>query len=346
MSVKLEIVNPLTFVEWDKLVLANNNYSFFHSSGWAKVLSTSYGYKPLYFSLIDRGKLRAVIPIMEVNSFLTGNRGVSLPFSDYCEPLNDETIDFRDVIHHIIDYGKKRKWKFIELRGGDQFLQEEPIFSEYYGHTLTLKRSEEEIFSSFRNSNKRNIKKAAKAGVAVKISNSLESTKAFYQLNCRTRKKHGLPPQPYYFFKRIYDHIISKNSGCLTLATYEGETIAGAVYFHFGSKVLYKYGASDEKYQNMRANNLVMWEAIKWYSRNGYERFCFGRTETSNQGLRQFKDGWGTNEYVINYYRYNIKKSAFINAEPAVSGRHNKIFNKMPMPILKTIGSILYKHVG
>lgn len=40
----------------------------------------SYGYLPLYF-LKEKGRLSAVIPMMEVVSILTGRRAVSLPFT-------------------------------------------------------------------------------------------------------------------------------------------------------------------------------------------------------------------------------------------------------------------------
>jgi lipid II:glycine glycyltransferase (peptidoglycan interpeptide bridge formation enzyme) len=130
------------------------------------------------------------------------------------------------------------------------------------------------------------------------------------------------------------------------LASFHDKPIAGGVYFHFGEKAVYKYGASDLNYQNLRANNLVMWEAIKWYSSNGYKSLCFGRTEPENRGLIQFKSGWGTTEQPINYYRYDLKKGSFVSGSSKVTGSHNKIFRNMPLPILKKVGSILYKHAG
>jgi lipid II:glycine glycyltransferase (peptidoglycan interpeptide bridge formation enzyme) len=130
------------------------------------------------------------------------------------------------------------------------------------------------------------------------------------------------------------------------LASYDDKNIAGGVYFHFGEKAVYKYGASDKRFQNLRANNLVMWEAIQWYSQNGYKNLCFGRTEPENQGLIQFKSGWGTTEEEINYYRYDLNKGSFVPGSSKVTGFHNKIFRNLPLPLLKRIGSVLYKHVG
>ena len=69
--------------------------------------------------------------------------------------------------------------------------------------------------------------------------------------------------------------------------------IAASVYFHFGKAAIYKYGASDKRYQHLRPNNLVMWEAIRWCIQDGYTSLSLGRTDLDDEGLRQFKNGLG-----------------------------------------------------
>jgi hypothetical protein len=342
----IQIIDPTRYEGWDELLLSTPGSSFFHTSSWAKVLKEAYGYSPKYFTEFDGGQISTLIAIMEVRSFFTGWRGVSLPFTDYCEPIVANGIQLQNVIEYIIENGRKCKWGYLELRSGNNFLPLTSPSTTYLGHALSLSRNEEQIFSGFRDSTKRNIKKSIKEGVEVKIDNSFESIKEFYRLNCMTRKNHGLPPQPFSFFKEIHAHIISKGHGFVALASYQNGNIAGGIYFHFGEKALYKYGASDLRYQNLRANNLVMWEAIRWYSKNGHKSLCFGRTEPENQGLIQFKSGWGTIEQQINYYRYDLKKGSFVSGSPKVTGFHNKIFRKIPIPLLNRLGSILYKHVA
>ncbi|MEN8265342.1 MAG: peptidoglycan bridge formation glycyltransferase FemA/FemB family protein [Nitrospirota bacterium] len=283
---------------------------------------------------------------MEIKSCLTGKRGVSLPFTDYCEPVISNDINFQDIFDSIIEWGKKAGWKYIEIRGGGNFCGNVPASDSYYGHYLDLRRDEDEIFSRFRNSTKRNIKKALNEGVEVEICNTLDSIKEFYRLNCLTRKRHGLPPQPYYFFQNIYDYVISKNYGTIVRASYERETIAGAVYFHFGNKAIYKYGASDNRFQQLRANNLVMWEAIKYYCNNGYTNFSFGRTDLEHEGLRQFKSGWGTKEKTIKYYKYSLRKHAYLANKESMFSFHTKVFRIMPVQVSKFIGKLLYQHAG
>ncbi len=378
------IIDPTNYPDWDDLLLSTPGYSFFHSSAWAKVLLESYGYTPEYFAIIDDHKFAGLVPIMEVNSFLTGKRGVSLPFTDYCDPICNGSIEFVLLFNQIIEFGRKHDWKYLELRDGSSLIPDsfslnsektrnsEPLPTEastraggtparrslgaggrndipsltYVGHVLDLSRTEGEIFANFRDSTKRNVKKAMKEDVRVKIDRSLESVKAFYRLNCMTRREHGLPPQPFHFFKKVYDHVISKNLGMVVLAYHDQEAIAGAVYFHFGEKAVFKYGASDKKFQHLRANNLVMLEAIRRYSQDGYKSLCFGRTEPENHGLIQFKSGWGPIERPICYYRYDFGKSSFVSGSSKVVGIHNRVFRNLPISISNKIGALLYRHVG
>ena len=168
----------------------------------------------------------------------------------------------------------------------------------------------------------------------------------FYRLHCRTRKQHCLPPQPESFFKKIHEHIIAKGHGFVVLGYYQGKAIAGGMYFQFGEKAIYKFGASDKFYQHLRANNAVMWEAIQWYSGNNFKEFCFGRTEPENEGLLQFKNGWGAEQRKIYYQKYDLSNSKFMEKKSNENPVLEKIVSRLPLPALKLAGSILYKHMG
>jgi lipid II:glycine glycyltransferase (peptidoglycan interpeptide bridge formation enzyme) len=343
---QLRMIDPTHYSQWDQFILSASKCSFFHSSSWARVLSESYGYKPIYFTHFDDGRLLSLIPIMEVKSFITGRRGVSLPFTDQCEAILEKEDDFEDLFKAIIDYGKKLGWKYVELRGQNQFLNSRIHSSCYYIHTLDLTPLEDKIYSSFRDSTRRNIKKAIREGVTVDICYSMDSVREFYRLTCMTRRQHGLPPQPFFFFKKIYDHIILRDQGIVLLASYKGKVIAGAVFFHFGDSAIFKYGASDMRFHLLRANNLVLWKAIQWCIGKGFRSASLGRTEPENKGLRQFKTGFCSSERVMRYYRYDLSLKTFLTDRSKEEKWLAKIFNRMPIPILKIIGSLLYKHAG
>jgi CelD/BcsL family acetyltransferase involved in cellulose biosynthesis len=343
---QLEIINPLHYPAWDDLIRDTRGSTIFHTSFWARVLHDSYNYQPRYLGQIQDGKITTLLPVMEINSFLTGRRGVSLPFTDYCDPIVGDTNEWLNALDCLKDHGEKAKWRYLELRGGADLMAQIPCSSSYYRHTLGLSKDVDALHAQLKASTKRNIKKAVREGVAVARKNSPDALKIFYHLHCLTRKKHGVPPQPFYFFERLYDHIISRGHGQIVVAEHEGKTIAAAVYLHFGNEAVYKFGASDIRCLHLRPNDLVMWEAIQWYCRNNYSRLCMGRTDLVDEGLRQYKCGWGAEERALHYLTYDFAKKAFRPERSRVSGRHNALMRNMPIPVLKAAGYLLYRHMG
>lgn len=346
MKYRTETINPLQSREWDELVLSFKGYSFFHSRSWAHVLADTYGYKPNYLTVFKHGHPVTAWPLFEIHSVLTGRKGVSLPFSDHCEPLLADDSHFNDLIGRVIDHGHRQNWKTIEFRGGGQFLGQTPKAAEYNNHVLDLCENESDLTKRLRSSTRRNINKAAKQGVEILFDTSLEALKHFYALNCLTRKHHGLPPQPFAFFRQIHRHILKEDKGAVVLARHQKRVVAGAVYFHFGDTATYKYGASHRDFLELRPNNLVMWEAIKWYGRRGYKHFDFGRSEPDNQGLNQFKNGWGATVKQVAYYRYDLVRRVFVTSERGIPPVINQAFRLIPVPVLRVLGSLAYRHMG
>jgi hypothetical protein len=342
----LQILDPLHDPSWDDRVRSCGACSFFHTSSWARVLADSYGYRPHYAGEVRNGELTALLPVMEVSSFLTGRRGVSLPFTDQCEPVACDAGSYRGLLESVIGHGRRAGWRYLELRSGAGMAGATPPFTVCLGHTLDLRGGPERLAAGLRDSTRRNIKRARNSGVRISISCAAGPLEEFCRLNCMTRREHGLPPQPARFFKNILLHVLARERGIVVLASQGGRTIAGAVYFHFGTKAVYKYGASDRNYQHLRANNLIMWEAIQGYAANGYTTFDFGRTEPENEGLLQFKRGWGAEEHPLPYFRYDLRKEAFVAGSLKVSGAHTSYFRRMPIPVLKMAGSLLYRHMG
>ena len=68
----IRIVDPVEHPGWDRLVLGSRDYSFFHSSAWARTLAASYRFKPVYLIIPEEDRFALMMPLMEVNSRLTG----------------------------------------------------------------------------------------------------------------------------------------------------------------------------------------------------------------------------------------------------------------------------------
>ena len=343
----LKNINPLTCDRWNDWIKAEGRFSFFHTSEWAHVLSKSYGFRPHYLISTSHDRISALLPFMEIDSVFTGRRGVSLPFSDYCDPFIGTDIDPSDVMSAATQYADERGWRYLDFHGGETLLHGAPTSSEYVGHRLILSENCELNVSRFKASTRRSIRKAVQSGVEVEITRTQEALTHFYRLQCLTRKRHGLPVQPIRFFQNIYDRILSQNLGHILLALHNGKTCGAAMFFHFGDQALFKFGASDLNYQRLRVNNLIFDKAINWSAANGYKTLDFGRTKIDNTGLRRFKSGWGAEEYPIRYYKYDVKQQVFVkDTSGGVLAVMKPAFTMMPMPISRFIGAALYRHVG
>jgi hypothetical protein len=361
-------LNPLNCPDWDALLLTHPDYTFFHSAAWARVLHDTYGSIPNYFAitagagvkfpascnLADEfsssalpppasSRLLGLFPVMETNSLILGQRGISLPFTDECQPLASDPSMFQQLWQAAISYGKSRTWKFLTCHGGNRYLPDAPPSLSFFGHDLDLSGGGAQLFAHLAPAVRRAIRKAGKSGVSVEVSHSLEGVKTYFSLHCLTRKKHGLPPQPFSFFENVHRHVIQHGQGCVVIGHHEGKAVAAVILFFLGTKALYKFGASDESCQHLRANNLVMWEAIKWAAAQGMTRFHFGRTSFSNDGLRRYKLGWGATEQIISYFKYTLAKETFVRDKDQVVGWYNRVFRRMPLALARGAGSLLYR---
>lgn len=342
----MQVVNPIEIKDWDLLVGRLKGSTIFHTAGWARVLSETYRYHPKYFVQYRDGGLSSVVPFMELNSFLTKKRGVSLPFTDFISPLLGDVDNLDDILGNAVAYARRAGWKRMELRGVEQDALKEKTAAEFLTHNLLISQDKACLESGVRKSALRNVRKALREGVVVKCENTQVGVRRFYRLNCLTRRRHGYPPQPFAFFDSINRNILSRGMGNLFLASLAGKYIAGAVFFHFKDQVLFKFGASDVKYHWLGINNLVMWEAIMHYSSGNYRNFNFGRTEPGNNGLKHFKTGWGATESRVFYYTYDLFKGDYVEDSPLVKDWQKKVMMRTPLPILRLIGSLFHKHVG
>ena len=328
------------------MVRAHPRCTFFHSAAWTRTLQGAYGFKPVYFTATPSSGLPSILPLMEVDSWLTGRRGVALPFTDDCEPLYSDAASARNLVQAALEFGRRRGWKSAEFRGGRELFGDAPASLAFYGHTVELRQNEEDMFGRLESSVRRAIRKAEKSGVTVVISRNLNAVKDFYALQCLTRRKHGLPPQPFSFFRNIFDQILSNNLGMIAVASHQHRPIAASVYFQLGERAVYKYGASDEAFQHLRGPNLVMWEALKWFTRNGATSLHMGRTSLANDGLRRFKLGWGAAEQKIEYVKCNLRQGGFLIETDATAGWHIRVFNYLPLALSRLLGAVLYRHIA
>ncbi len=178
-----------------------------------------------------RGGLRALLPLMEVDSWLTGRRGVSLPFTDDSEPFYADENAFKEVYETVLDFGRARKWKYVEFRGGRKFFGDVPASLSFYGHELDLTADEEQLFGRVDNSVRRGDPQGRKSGRDGGSGRHAGSRRDFLQAAVRDAEKARDAAAAVRVFQNIHRHILSKKLGNVILARFEGQANRGGGLF-------------------------------------------------------------------------------------------------------------------
>ena len=342
----LVTVNPLQQAGWDALVAAHADAWFFHGTAWARVLQDTYGHVPVYMARFAGGKLESLLPVMEVSSPWTGRRGVSLPFTDFSYPLKAPGYGAGEMYDRMMAEGRARGWRYLECRSSDEDWQGSSPSLVFFGHQLDLECGEELLFKNLDGPMRRGIRKAEAAGLRIQIDDTLESVHTYYALHCQTRRRHGLPPQPFRFVLNLQRHMLQAGLGFIVTAWLERQPVAAVVFLQEGRQALYKFGASDYRFQHLRPNNLVMWAGIRQCAARGSESLHFGRTSVANEGLRRFKLAFGAREEEIKYCKYDFRAGRFATDVDRVEGWFNRIFACLPPPWLRLAGRLIYPHLS
>ena len=326
---------------------------FYYDQRWLEMLTTFYGYRITRLTTTDEaGRITGFLPLCSVNSPLTGRRLVSLPFSDQCPLLAVDEASAQDLIEQALRLARQRKIKYLELRTGAhaQLAQRSDLTESnlYVNWSIPLAERAEEVWSKLRKPVQRQIKKAQKDGVQIRVAQQREDMSLYYDMHLQTRgKKHGMPVQARKYFFSLWDTFAASGTLRLLLAEYEGHTIAGIILFASGTTLHYSYGASDENYLKLAPNNLLFWEAITWGCEQGYKTFDLGRTARDNEGLMEFKRRWGAVEEPLPYYYYPHTAGLASTSESSRKFRMlTTMWRKLPLAITRPLGGWLYKHMG
>jgi lipid II:glycine glycyltransferase (peptidoglycan interpeptide bridge formation enzyme) len=138
--------------------------------------------------------------------------------------------------------------------------------------------------------------------------------------------------------------MLAADHGFIATAIWNEKPVAAAVFLHQGAEAVYKFGASDYSFQHLRANNLLMWEAINRYALSGLNRLHLGRTALSHNGLRRFKLGFGSREHKIEYAKYDYARESFVTSIDYCDSRLTGLFRRMPLWGLRILGQVLYPY--
>jgi len=346
--------NPLLDVRWDPFLSKHPRASLFHSSPWLKALNKTYGYEVVGYTTSAPGdELENAIVFCRVESWLTGRRLVSLPFSDHCEPLVDRPEDLKTLVASLEDETRQEKWHYIEMRPLTPLAAVtaslQMAATDYTFHEIDLRPELTTLFENLhKDSIQRKIRRAKREKLCYEEGNSEALLNDFYRLVTVTRRRHCLPPQPKQWFRNLMTYF--GNALKLRIARKDGEALAAMLTVRHKETLVYKYGGSDARFNKFGSMHLLYWTSIQDAKACGLRYFDLGRTDADQFGLITFKTRWGATNKPLKYVRYipdnEIGQAFDLSRSKARSAPARDLLAHLPNGLVSLLGRALYKHIG
>ena len=340
-------LDPLTDRRWPEFLARHSQASVFHSPEWLRALRDSYGYEPIVFTTNKGGDLENGVVFCHIRSWITGNRLVSVPFSDHCEPLATEQ-ELNLILRAVSEYRKQCGYRYSELRplSGADAWDDESIFAaneKFTLHTIDLRADAATIYRNFHDSCiRRKIKRAEKEKLTLESGNSEELLHKFRHLLLLTRRRHKLPPQPAKWFSNL-SRCLGDNLK-IYLVSKDGIPAASIFTISYNKTLMYKYGCSDAQFHNMGGMPLLFWKAVQEGKQAGMEYFDLGRSSAEDPGLLAFKGHLGGIASSLTYYRDTpSSRTSEAHDQPRMQWARNTLA-RLPEPLLVGAGNLLYRH--
>ncbi len=346
-TVNLTKIDPLTDPLWADLI-EHQHAGLFHSRLWMQVLKQTYDMDIVAHVLLDDlGRPEAGMSFCAISD-IRGERIVSLPFSDYCDPLVTDSEQWNALREPLIETGKPINMRCLRNEFPLRDLAfTQPKMAKWHGIDLTGTLDEQ--WSRIDSSARRAIRKAEKSGLTVRLANDEDDLRSFFELHLGIRKyKYRLLAQPYRFFQNIWRIFSDAGLAALMLAEVDGEVVGSVMYLGWGSTLYYKFSASSANHLEYRPTDLLIWEGIKFAKSRDYTFLDLGLSDWDQDGLVRYKRKFATEEGAITFLHHASNRPMSTQEEnvPPLLGIFTDLLTDPTVPddVTERAGDALYRY--
>lgn len=194
------------------------------------------------------------------------------------------------------------------------------LFTEY-NFLIDLSLSEEDLMARMKSKTRYNVRLAQKKGVVVMEDNSSEAFEKYLELQAETVNRQQFYAHTADYHRKVWGNMYQGGVAHLIVAKYEGRILSTWVLFKWKDRLYYPYGASSREHREVMANNLMMWEVMRWGKQKGCKVFDLWGTAGLNPdpgddwyGFHKFKEGYGPEgvqyvgayDYVLDSVMYKV----------------------------------------
>jgi serine/alanine adding enzyme len=341
---------------WDAFVESNVEGRFAHLYNYG-MATECYGFRSQRICFVKGSEIVAVVPMALTRSLLFGRKLISQPFSEYGGLLVAAELDL-DEIREIVGslrahIAKKFKDVALEINGnhGIPSSLNEELFAGRHPHLLAyleLDSNVDEVWQrKISYEARKAVNKARKSGLAVKEEcNEATLRGPFFSLYCESMKRLGVPPHNLRYYLDCYKAFGDKMK--IFWAMKDSIKVAGLLGFACGHRISIINIVSDPAYWNLRPNDLIHWEFIRFAAENGYSFFDFGSVRYDGQ--EHFKRKWGCTFIPHSHYYLMSKQQDALRTFDSSSSMMSQFSNMwtrwMPAALANKIGPVIRKQLA
>jgi FemAB-related protein (PEP-CTERM system-associated) len=329
--------------EWDSFVASRPEATFFHLSGWRKVVQRAFGHACPYLVARNAGAIGAVMPLTEINSRLFGHFLIGNGFCVGGGPLFASADALSDVLQEAEALGRARKVAYIEAR--DFAAAPAPWQSKsdlYAGFEGPIAATEDDNLKQIPRKQRAVVRKARDQGFEIAIE---RQTRPFFDLYARTVRDHGTPVLPRRYFQALLD-VFGEDCEILTVRQ-GGKPISSVLSFFHRDKVLPYYTGSALEARRSGANDMMYWALMRRAIERGASVFDFGRSKVGT-GPYSFKSNWGFEPRPITHQYLLIGRDTLPNLNPT-NPRYAKLiaaWQRLPLPVANAISPFISRDLA
>jgi lipid II:glycine glycyltransferase (peptidoglycan interpeptide bridge formation enzyme) len=193
-----------------------------------------------------------------------------------------------------------------------------------YSYVIDLTKSEDELLAAMHSKTRYNIRIANRYNVQVVEQTDDAGFVTYLDLLFETTKRQGFYLHSREYHQNLWKTLKSTGMIHIMLSQYQGLTLSAFMLFTLKNKLFYPYGSSLAVHKEVMAQNLLMWETIKFGKNLGLKTFDMWGSLGPNAsetdpgfGFHRFKQGYGgqlvqfigTYDLIINpqfYSLYNL----------------------------------------
>jgi FemAB-related protein (PEP-CTERM system-associated) len=344
MNLALPEIKPKEEIKdsvWDEYVLSNPNATFFHLSGWQRILETTFPYRSFSFAEIKDGRISGILPLFLVRNLPFGHSLVSVPLAVYGGICADDSDTEFALLNHARQMADRMGVRYLELRN-QVSLEGMPVKDLYVTFRKEIFSDPEKNLAAIPRKQRRMTRQGEKYGLSVSIGGE-ELLNGFYNVYAQSVRNLGTPVYPIGLFQCLLREF---GSSCRILAVFhQKEMVAAVMTFFFRDQVLPYYGGALRAAFSYGANDFMYWSLLSYGAEQGYKIFDFGRSKKGS-GPYDFKRHWGFDPTPLPYQYHLVQQREMPNLSPnnPKFSLAIELWKKMPLSMTQWLGPKIIRY--